>query len=77
MTDEERNDWEIKSVRESIDLDWARLASKDLSSDDRKAVKEHLLIYVSTLQDLVARNRSASQKWKIEKYHRIQRSFAD
>jgi hypothetical protein len=71
MTDEERLQWEIKTVRESIDLDWARLASKDLSPDDRKAVKEHLLIYVSTLQDLVARNRAASQKWKIEKFHRI------
>lgn len=71
MTDEERIDWEIKTVRETIDRDWAMLASKDLVAEKRTAFKDHLLIYVSTLKDLVARNRSASQKSKLERSKRL------
>ena len=77
MTDDERVDWEIKSIRKSIDLDWAMLASKDLSADKRRGFKEHLLINVSTLQDLVTRNRSASQKSKLERYQSLSKLNAD
>ena len=75
MSDEAKIDWEINLIRESIRHDWAMLASKELTADDRRGIREHLLINVSALQELVKRNRSASQKWKIEKFTKLRRSI--
>jgi hypothetical protein len=74
MSGEENLKWEIDAVRESIRQDWAMLASKELTAEQRKAVKEHLLAYVHTLEELVKRNRSVSQKLKNEKYKKLRRS---
>jgi len=70
MTDKERSDWEINSLRESIHLDWTTLASKDLTADQRKAFRQHLEICVSSLKDLVERNRFASQNIKLGNHQR-------
>jgi hypothetical protein len=66
MTDEERVRWEIAAVRDAISLDWANLASKNLPPEKCKAISQHLEICTSALKDLVERNRSASQKPKLE-----------
>ena len=73
MTDEEELGWKIDTVRESIRLDWENLASKSLIPDKRKAIREHLEICTSALKDLVERNRSASQKSKLDKHQRLLR----
>jgi hypothetical protein len=73
MVDEENLKWEINSVRESIEFDWANLASKSLTADKRKAFREHLEICVSTLRKLVERNRSASQNSKLGDHQRQRR----
>jgi hypothetical protein len=68
-TDEQDLTWKIDNVRESISHDWAILASKDLPADKRKVIREHLEICnqsLKTLKDLAERNRSASQKSKLE-----------
>jgi hypothetical protein len=73
-TDEQELRWKIDNVRESISLDWANLASKNLTADRRKVIREHLDICNSTLKDLkdlVERNRSASQKSKLENHQRL------
>ena len=66
MTDEERVRWKIATVRDAISLDWANLASKNLPPEKRKAISQHLEMCTSALRDLVERNRSASQKPKLE-----------
>jgi len=52
MTDEEKVRWEIDNLRESIRLDWANLASKNLTPDKRKAIEQHLEMCTSALRDL-------------------------
>ena len=64
-TNEQELRWKIDNVRESISLDWKNLATKNLTADRRKAIREHLNICNSTLKDLVERNRAASQKAKL------------
>jgi hypothetical protein len=76
-TDEQELTWRIDNLRESISLDWKNLATKNLTADQRKAIREHLNICNSTLRDLVERSRSASQKSKLENHQRLRRSSAD
>ena len=76
-TDEQELTWKINNVRESISLDWKNLATKNLTVDQRKAIREHLNICNSTLRDLVERNRAASQKSKLENHLRLWRSSTD
>jgi hypothetical protein len=76
-TDEQDLTWKIDNIRESISLDWKNLATRNLTADQRKAIREHLNICNSALKDLVDRNRSASQKSKLENHQRIRRSDAD
>ena len=64
-TNEQELRWKIDNVRESIGLDWKNLATKNLTADQRKAIREHLNICNSTLKDLVERNRAASEKAKL------------
>ena len=67
-TDEQELRWKIDNVRESISLDWKNLATKNLTADRRKAIREHINICNSTLKDLVERSRSASQNSKLENH---------
>jgi hypothetical protein len=79
-TDEQELRWKINNVRESISLDWANLAMKNPSADRRKVIREHLDICYSTLKDLkdlVERNRSASQKSKLENHQLLRRMKPD
>jgi hypothetical protein len=79
-TDKQELAWKINRVREEISLDWAILASKELPADRRKVIMEHLEICNSslkTLKDLAERNRSASQKSKLENHQRLRRSSTD
>jgi hypothetical protein len=62
-TVEQELKWKIDNVRESISLDWTVLASKDLSADKRKVIREHLAICnnsLKILKELAERNRSKS-----------------
>jgi hypothetical protein len=43
-TDEQELTWKIDNVRESISLDWKNIATKNLTADQRKAIREHLNI---------------------------------
>ena len=49
--DEQDLTWKINNVREAIDLDWKNLASKNLTGDQLKAIREHLHICNSSLKD--------------------------
>ena len=58
-------------IRDTIRLDWAKLASKTLDAEKRKAMREHLELCTSTLKNLQDRlntlpARSASQKPKLK-----------
>ena len=78
MTAEQDLNWKIHNVRESIGLDLANLASKNLTADRRRAIWEHLNICHSTLKslkELVGRNRAASQKSKLEQHESLQRQL--
>jgi hypothetical protein len=54
-TDEQVLTWKIDNVREAISLDWKTLATKNLTADQRSAIRDHLNICNSTLRDLVER----------------------
>src|SRR5450759_3829796 len=54
-TDKQELTWKLNNVRESISLDWKNLATKNLTADQRKAIRERLEICNSTLKDLVLR----------------------
>ena len=61
MSDEARREWEIRIVREAIDRDWAWLASHSLSTEQRRAVREHLSVHVTALRELAERHRLTLQ----------------
>jgi len=54
MTDEENLRQKIDLIRESIRLDWKNLATKSLTFDQRKAIKEDIQMGISALKDLQA-----------------------
>lgn len=67
--DENDLTWKINNVREEIDLDWQKLASKDLPADQRKLIIEHLQMCNSslkTLKDLAEKNKSGARESKSE-----------
>ena len=59
------HDWKINSIREAIAQDWSKLADKNLTPDQRKAIREHLDINTAELRDLVGRNREARLRNKM------------
>ena len=65
-SDEERINWEIDTVRRAISIDWAKLASKRLTPEKRKIIREHLAMNIAALRDVVERKQSASQNLKLE-----------
>lgn len=66
MIDETHTGWEISQVREAISCDWANLAVKELTSDQRRAIREHLEMNIAALRDLVTRNRLASRTARLQ-----------
>ena len=62
---ERLDEWKIRSVRDAISEDWSKLADKNLTPSQRKAVREHLDIHVTELRDLVGRNRDARLRNKL------------
>jgi hypothetical protein len=56
MTKKEKLEWDIATVRESIRLDWVTLASKNLTADQRKAIREHLDMCSSSLKEFLDRH---------------------
>jgi hypothetical protein len=62
---ERLDEGKIRSVREAISQDTSKLAEKNLTSGQRKAIREHLDIRVAELQDLVGRNRDAKLRNKL------------
>jgi len=59
--------WKINNVREEIDRDLKRLASKELPGYQLKVIIEHLQMCNSSLKELVERNRAASLKAKLDR----------
>jgi hypothetical protein len=45
-------EWEVANLRQSIERDWADLASKSLSGDRRKALIDHLSLCITSLKSL-------------------------
>ena len=54
--DDLSHEWQIQTVREAISQDWIRLATKNLTPQQRKAVREHLEMNVAALRELIQRN---------------------
>jgi predicted transcriptional regulator len=52
MTEEEKLAWEIDKIRKEIEIDWAKLASKNLPRDKKKVIREHLEMCNSSLKIL-------------------------
>ena len=67
MIDETHTGWEISQVREAISCDWANLAVKELTSDQRRAIREHLEMNIAALRDLVTRDRLASRTARLQR----------
>jgi len=60
--DDLSHEWQIQMVREAISQDWIRLATKNLTSEQRKAVREHLEMNVAPLRDLTQRKQLDGSK---------------
>jgi hypothetical protein len=56
---EDNTDWEIERLRESIEHDWAALATKNVSKSRRAYLREHMAICNEALRDALARSRAA------------------
>ena len=54
-------EWQIQVVRDEIDRCWVELASKGLSFEERKPIRERLQKNISTLHQLVAQSQPASK----------------
>jgi DNA-binding GntR family transcriptional regulator len=55
--DDLSQEWQIQTVREAISQDWISLATKNLTSEQRKAVREHLEMNVAALRELTKHNQ--------------------
>jgi len=62
---ERLDEGKIRSVREAISQDWSKLAEKNPTSGQRKAIRERLDRRVPEMQNLVGRNRSAKVRNKL------------
>jgi hypothetical protein len=65
MGDDERITWAIDNVRESIRLDWKKLATKDLSAERRRSLREHLGMCNEALGELKSRRRLSTVRGKL------------
>jgi DNA-binding GntR family transcriptional regulator len=61
MTDEEKLRSYIDDLREAISLDLANLATKHLTADERKAMRQHLAKCHSALKELKKRLNQFSE----------------
>jgi len=59
--DDETRGWKIKTTRNAIGQDWAELAEKGLSFEQRKLIRERLQMRTKTLRQLVGPSWYASQ----------------
>src|SRR4029079_18157869 len=53
------DEWKINSVRAAISKDWSKLADKNLTPIQRKALREHLDMNIAELRTLVCKDRDA------------------
>jgi hypothetical protein len=65
LGEDERIDWEIEALRESIRLDWTELAQKGLSTEKHRNVREHLSMCNEALKDLRNRRRQKAMSSKL------------
>ncbi len=65
IPDRHKMEWEIRTLREAIAQDWARLAANNLTLEQRRALRDHLDMSITALREMVSRNRLASQTAKI------------
>ena len=59
--DDETLGWKIKTTRNAIAQDWAELAAKGLSFEQRKLIRERLQMRTKTLRQLIGPSWYASQ----------------
>jgi len=55
MTDKQKPRRDIDTLKESIRIDWADLASKNLTADERKGLRKHIEQCSGDLNDLLER----------------------
>jgi len=55
MTEYEKLRRDIATLRESIHLDWVDLASKNLSAEERVAIRQHSTLCVKDLVELLTK----------------------
>ena len=55
MTDKQKPRRAIDTLKESIRIDWADLAFKNLTADERKGLREHIEQCSGDLNDLLER----------------------
>jgi hypothetical protein len=55
MTDKQKPRRDIDTLKESIRIDWADLAFKNLTADERKGLREHIEQCSGDLNDLLER----------------------
>ena len=46
------HEWKLNSIRVAISQDWNMLATKNLTPDQRKAVRDHLQMNIAALREL-------------------------
>lgn len=62
---DELAEWKIQEVREAISQDWNQLASKNLTREQRRALREHLEMNLATLRHLIERNQLAKSRTEV------------
>lgn len=68
MSDEAELRLEIVALRESVRLDWAKLAWRHLTTDQRKAVREHCEMCTGALKDRMGRLGQFSARTDVQRF---------
>jgi len=63
MTDKQKPRRAIDTLKESIRIDWADLAFKNLTADERKGLREHIEQCSGDLNDLLERPDRLPKSW--------------
>jgi len=67
MTDKQKPRRAIDTLKESIRIDWADLAFKNLTADERKGLREHIEQCSGDLNDLLERPDRLPPVQRLEK----------
>lgn len=51
--DEQLDEWKIQTIRKAISEDWILLSAKELTREERRAIRDHLELNTAALRDLI------------------------